>query len=623
MAKEIAVTIDGKSIDIAEGQTILQAARQAGIQIPTLCFHPDLQVRANCRLCVVEVEGMRGLQASCTVQAREGMVIRTNTPDVRQARMVNIGLILSDHPQDCLGCVRNLTCELQNLTQSLGVRAFEKAQSFTRSQGRGVKDAPLPIDDLSPSVVRDPNKCILCRRCVEVCHDVQGVGAIGPVRRGFDTQIAPAHGQSLADSPCVYCGQCIVKCPVGALYEKDSTAAVWDAINDPSKLVVVQVAPAVRVSIGEELGPPFTRSLFGNRVKGLPRFANHGNNGELPAGTNLEGQLVAALRRLGFDKVFDATFAADLTIMEEGSELVQRLARGSELPLMTSCCPGWVRFAETFYPEILPNLSTCKSPQQMLGALAKTYYAEKAGMDPAQIVVVSVMPCTAKKAEALRPELRSSGYQDVDHVITTRELGRMLRQTGIRLDLLAAEPFDDPLGIATGAGIIFGATGGVMEAALRTAHHLVTGRELEKIDVAPVRGLEGVRRATIDIDATRVEVAVAHGLRQARAIAEQIVTGRAKYDFVEVMACPGGCVGGGGQPMGGDSGIVAQRVAALYAQDKGKKLRRSHENPAIQQIYAEYLGEPLSRRSHHLLHTHYAPRQFASVASETSKSKAA
>ncbi|HEY9857460.1 MAG TPA: NADH-dependent [FeFe] hydrogenase, group A6 [Stenomitos sp.] len=577
MSETITLTLDGRSVSLPAGMTILDAARRAGIDIPTLCHHPDLSVRANCRLCVVEVEGRRTLVASCDTEAADGMVVRTNTPLVRKARQDNLGLILSDHPMECPTCVRNQTCELQELTYRVGATSFAPAE----------REVPWPLDSSGPSIVRDPNKCVLCRRCVEVCHEIQTVGAIGPARRGFETVIGPSHGYSLAQSSCVNCGQCINRCPVGALYEQDDTAKVWAALADPEKVVVAQIAPATRVSIGEELG--------------------------FPVGTNLESKLPAALRSLGFHAVFDAVFTADLTIMEEGSELVERLTQGGKLPMMTSCCPGWVSFAETFYPEFLDRLSSCKSPQQMLGALAKTFYAQEAGIDPARMVVVSLMPCTAKKAEAQRPEMRSGGHRDVDVVLTTRELGRMLRQAGLRLDQLPDEPFDDPLGLGTGAGVIFGATGGVMEAALRTAHRLVTGRELDAIDVQPVRGLEGVRTATVDLDGTPVKVAVAHGLGQARALMEQIQAGTADYHFIEVMACPGGCVGGGGQPICAGQADYARRAAAIYAQDQGMERRRSHENPAVLELYSRFLAYPLGERSHQLLHTHYQPRVVATV----------
>lgn len=579
VGKQITLTIDCRTVTTEEGQTVLEAARKAGIEIPTLCYHPDLQVRANCRLCVVEVAGARSLQASCSTEAREGMVVQTNTPAIRQAREVNLSLILANHPQECLGCIRNRTCELQTVTEQLGGKASKWPVT-----------SRLPVDASNPSIVRDSDKCILCRRCVEVCHEVQTVGAIGPINRGLSTHILPPHGSDLEQVGCVFCGQCVAHCPVGALYEKDDTAKVWRALADPESHVIVQVAPAVRVSIGEEMG--------------------------LAPGTNLEGQVVSALRRIGFRRVFDATFTADLTIMEEGIELVQRLSGGGTLPMFTSCCPAWVRFAENFYPDFLPNLSTCKSPQQMLGALAKTYYGREADIDPARIVMVSIMPCVAKKSEACRPELRSSGFQDVDYVLTTRELGRMLRSSGVRLDALEPEQFDDPLGISSGAGVIFGATGGVMEAALRTGYHLITGEELGALDLEEVRGFDGIREATVRLgSAASIRVAVAHGLARARALIEKLKAGEVRYDFVEVMACPGGCIGGAGQPYGSTMKTVAQRMAAIYQGDRDKAIRCSHHNPAVKQLYARYLGQPLGARSHHLLHTHYTARRVLATAS--------
>ncbi len=570
--EQVKVTIDGREIQVPKDSTILAAARAAGIEIPTLCYNEDLGTKGMCRVCVVEVEGSRTLQAACSQPVREGMVIRTNSPRVRQARRINVELLLSNHPQDCLNCVRNQRCELQTLADQLGVRE----QRFPNQIKTEKKDVS------TPALVRDPAKCILCRRCVEVCHQIQGVGALYPVERGFATTIAPAGGVDLADVACVQCGQCSLVCPVGAIYEQDHTERVWAALADPKKHVVVQTAPAIRVSIGEEMG--------------------------LEPGEVTTGQLVAALRRLGFDRVFDTDFSADLTIIEEGHELLKRLKNGETLPMITSCSPGWIKYIEHFYPELLAHLSTCKSPQQMFGALAKTYYAEKTGINPADIYVVSIMPCTAKKFECSRPEMTDSGYPDVDAVLTTRELGRMLREAGIRFSDLPEEEYDDPLGISTGAGVIFGATGGVMEAALRTVYEVVTGETLESVDFVDVRGLEGIKEAEVDLKGTKVKVAVAHGLGNARKLLDLIKEGKADYHFIEIMCCPGGCIGGGGQPIPTTNEIRQKRIEAIYRADAGMPLRKSHENPAVKTLYEEFLGEPLGEKSYRLLHTHYTER---------------
>lgn len=569
----VRVTIDGQEVEVPSGSTILEAARIAGVDIPTLCYHPDLDVKAMCRVCVVEVVGARTLQAACTQPVSEGMIVKTSSPLAREARRMNVELILSNHPQDCLNCIRNQKCELQTLAEKLGIREqrFER-RSRTKNN----------LDISSPSLVRDMEKCILCRRCVAVCQQVQGVSALGPINRGIDTIVAPVGGCELNSVACTLCGQCVHVCPVGAIYEKDDTQKVWSALADPTKHVVVQTAPAIRVAIGEEMG--------------------------LEPGALVTGKLVAALRRLGFDKVFDTDFSADLTIMEEGHELIHRLQNGRTLPMITSCSPGWIKFIEHFYPELLDHLSTCKSPQQMFGALAKTYYAQKAGIDPKDIFVVSIMPCTAKKFECGREEMTDSGYPDVDVVLTTRELGRMLREAGINFATLPEEEFDAPLGISTGAGVIFGATGGVMEAALRTVYEVVTGKELPSVDFTEVRGLEGIKEATIDLDGQKVKVAVAHGLANAKKILELIKEGKADYQFIEVMSCPGGCIGGGGQPIPTNKEVIKKRLAAIYDADKGMKLRKSHENPAVKALYEEFLGKPLGEKSHHLLHTHYVKR---------------
>ncbi|NLG79152.1 MAG: 2Fe-2S iron-sulfur cluster binding domain-containing protein [Firmicutes bacterium] len=568
----ITLTVDGRRVEVPRGSTVLDAARAAGIDVPTLCYLKDVNVVGVCRVCVVEIEGAKALQASCVTPAAEGMVVHTNTPAVREARRTVLELIISNHPFECLTCERNGNCELQALADRFGIRDIEY-------QG---ERAQFTLDTSTPSIVRDPNKCILCRRCMSVCQKVQTVFALAPNDRGFETMIAPAFGDELMSAVCSLCGQCVLVCPTGALKERDETEDVWRALADPSKHVVVQTAPAVRASIGEECG--------------------------LPPGSRVTGQLVAALRRLGFDMVFDTDFAADLTIMEEGHEFISRLRDGGRLPLITSCSPGWIKFIEHFYPELLPHLSTCKSPQQMFGAIAKTYYAEKVGIDPKDIFVVSVMPCTAKKFEARRPEMTASGYPDVDAVLTTRELGRMIREAGIDFASLAPEAYDPPLGMSTGAGAIFGVTGGVMEAALRTVSEVVLDRELENIDFVPVRGLVGVKEAEVDLDGTRVCVAVAHGLGNARRLLERIKNGDADYHFIEIMACPGGCIGGGGQPIPTSDETRMKRIAAIYDEDKHMPLRKSHLNPAVQELYREFLGKPLGEKSHELLHTHYHAR---------------
>jgi len=565
------LTIDGIQVEVEPGTTVLEAARMAGVKIPTLCYLEEINEVGACRICLVEVEGARTLQASCVTPAADGMVVRTNTPAVRQARKLNLELILSNHPQECLTCPRSTNCELQQLASELGITELRFAGDMS----------PYEPDYSSPSLVRDPRKCILCRRCVSVCEKVQKVNAIAPQERGFNTIVAPAFLDPLGDVSCVNCGQCALVCPTAAIHEKDDTGKVWGALADPEKHVVVQTAPAVRVSIGE---------MFG-----------------MEPGSVETGKLVAALRKLGFDKVFDTDFTADLTIMEEGSELIQRLQEGGTLPLITSCSPGWIKFIEHFYPELLPHLSTCKSPQQMFGAIAKSYYAEKAGIDPANIFVVSIMPCTAKKFEAGRDEMNDSGYQDVDVVLTTRELGKMLKEAGIDFSALAEEEYDDPLGISTGAGVIFGATGGVMEAALRTAYELVTGETLQSVDFKGVRGLAGVKEASVSLNGTTLNVAVAHGLANAGELLERVKNGH-QYHFIEIMCCPGGCIGGGGQPIPTNNEIREKRVAGIYNADKAMTLRKSHENPAVQALYKEFLGKPLSHKSHQLLHTHYTAR---------------
>ncbi|MDD2401330.1 MAG: NADH-dependent [FeFe] hydrogenase, group A6 [Clostridia bacterium] len=572
--KNITVTIDGIQTIVPEGTTILEAAKKLGIKIPTLCHHSDLKPGATCRVCSVEVKGQRRLKTSCNTPVADGDEITTNSKAVREARKTIIELILADHPQDCLKCVRNGNCELQKLAYEYQIREVP----FERT----VKD--LPIEDSNPSIVRDMNKCIKCGRCVEVCQEVQQVAAINTSFRSGEFKISTAFNESLADSPCVYCGQCITVCPVGAITEKDDTDRVWEALDNPDIHVVVQTAPAVRVAIGEEF--------------------------DMQAGSIGTGKMVAALKRLGFDKVFDTNFTADLTILEEGNELLQRITEGGVLPMMTSCSPGWINYIEKFYPELLPHVSSCKSPQQMFGAVAKTYYAEKAGISPDKIFVVSIMPCTAKKYECTRPEMRSSGYQDVDVVLTTRELARMIKQAGLDMGALHDEEYDDPLGTSTGAAVIFGATGGVMEAALRTVYEVVTGQKLENVDLKMVRGLKGIKEAEVDLAGTKVKIAIASSLKNAKEILEKIKAGECDYHFIEIMACPGGCLSGGGQPFGTTNAIREKRLEGLYNIDSSLKLRKSHENPAVNKLYEEFLEKPLGHKSHELLHTHYVGRKY-------------
>ncbi|MDD3927847.1 MAG: NADH-dependent [FeFe] hydrogenase, group A6, partial [bacterium] len=502
----------------------------------------------------------------------DGMTVRTNTPDVRAARRFSVELILSDHHQECPTCARNLNCELQRLADRVGVREIH----YSGSKREAVKD------ESTPSLVRDNGKCILCGRCASVCQQTQGVAAIGYSERGYKTTVGPSFGRNLADVSCVLCGQCIHACPVAAIRERDDTVSVWEALADTGKHVVVQTAPAVRAAIGEEFG--------------------------LPAGTPVTGRMVTALRRLGFDAVFDTDFTADLTILEEGNELLHRLQHGGVLPMITSCSPGWIKFCEHFFPEELDHLSSCKSPQQMFGAVAKTYYAEKLGLRPEEIFVVSIMPCTAKKFEAGREEMASNGIRDVDVVLTTREAAAMIKEAGIDLSCLPNEDFDAPLGMSTGAGAIFGNTGGVMEAALRTVYEVVTGETLAELDFQAVRGMEGVKEATVPVGDIQVKVAVAHGLSNARTVMERVAAGEADYHFIEIMCCPGGCIGGGGQPIPTDDAIRAKRIQALYDEDLSMKLRKSHENPAVTTLYEEFLGKPYGSKAHKLLHTSYTPR---------------
>ena len=578
MSELINLKIDGKDVQIEKGKTILEAARKVNVDIPTLCFLKEINEVGDCRICLVEVEGRRGYVPSCITKVEEGMVVRTNTPDLVESRRLILDLILSNHDRKCLTCVRNGNCELQTLAQKFNLIDIEY-------DGEKVEK---PIDDLSPSIVRDPNKCILCRRCVATCKKVQKVCAIESTNRGFSSAVEPASGKSLNDVNCTFCGQCIESCPVGALREKDSTGEVWRALRDPEKVVIVQTAPAVRVALGEEFG--------------------------MKIGTNVTGKMVTALKRLGFDKVFDTNTGADVTIVEEATEFIDRLQNNKVLPMITSCSPGWIRYIEMNYPELLPHLSTCKSPHQMFGAILKTYYAEKNGINPRKIYTVSVMPCIAKKFERTRDGESYNGLDDVDNVITTRELARMIKQAGIDFVNLEDSTFDDPMGEATGAAVIFGTTGGVMEAALRTASEVVTGKELEKLDFKDVRGGAGIKKASIKIGDTDLKVAVASGLGNAREILEEIKSGKADYQFVEIMACPGGCVMGGGQPICSAKvretvDVRSLRANALYKADEKSVIRKSHENPAVIKMYEEFFGNYGSHKAHELLHTEYVERE--------------
>lgn len=582
----IKLTIDNKLVEVEKGTSILTAARTMGIDIPTLCHMQlhDLNIEnkpGGCRICVVEVHGRRNLSPACITKCDDGAVVRTHTPRVLNARRTVMEFILSDHPKDCLICPKSGHCELQDMANRLGIREIP---------GHEIAEMSTYRKDTSPSIIRDLDKCIMCRRCEMMCNEVQTVGALSAVNRGFMAVVAPAFEQNLEYSPCTYCGQCVAVCPTGALTEVDHTRDVLRAIVDPAKTVVVQTAPAVRAALGEEFG--------------------------MKPGTLVTGKLVAALKELGFDYVFDTDFAADLTIMEEGTELLNRLGKflkgdkDANIPILTSCCPGWVNFFEHNFPDLKDVPSTAKSPQQMFGAIAKTYFADKINVKRQDMVVVSIMPCLAKKYESQRPEFSVDGNPDVDFSISTRELAHFIRQANIDFNNLPDMDFDKPLGESTGAGVIFGNTGGVIEAAVRTAYELHTGKKLSRLDFDELRGMEGVRQATIDFDGFPLNIGIAHGLGNARKLLDEVRAGRSKFHAIEVMACPGGCIGGGGQPLHhGDSSILKARAKALYEEDKNKPIRVSHENPYIIQLYDEFLGEPNSEKAHHLLHTHYFNRK--------------
>ncbi|MFN8241918.1 MAG: NADH-dependent [FeFe] hydrogenase, group A6 [Bacteroidales bacterium] len=580
--EKIKLTIDNKEVEVPKGTTIYHAARMLGIEIPTLCYMQlhDLNIEnkpAGCRICVAEVQGRRNLAPTCATNCEQGMVVKTHTTRVLNARRTVMEFILSDHPKDCLICPKSGNCDLQNMAHKLGIREIPGQEFAAMSTYR---------KDTSPSIIRDLDKCIMCRRCETMCNEVQTVGALSAFNRGFMAAVAPAFEQNLEHSTCTYCGQCVAVCPTGALTEVNHTPQVLRALADPTKTVVVQTAPAVRAALGEEFG--------------------------MEPGTLVTGKMVAALRALGFDYVFDTDFAADLTIMEEGTELLDRLNRHlngdktARLPILTSCCPGWVNFFEHYYPELKDVPSTAKSPQQMFGAIAKSYFAGKIGISRKDMVVVSIMPCLAKKYECQRDEFSSDGNPDVDFSISTRELAAFIKQANLDLNKLEDEEFDSPLGASTGAAVIFGATGGVIEAAVRTAYEIQTGQKLARLDFTELRGLEGVRSATIDFNGLPVNIGIAHGLGNARKLLDDVKSGKSQFHAIEVMACPGGCIGGGGQPLHhGNSEIIKARAKAIYREDSQKPLRKSHENPFIIQLYDEFLGKPNSEKAHHLLHTHY------------------
>ena len=584
--ENVHVKINGIEVEVPANYTILQAAHEAGIRIPTLCYLKDINAIAACRICLVEATGVRGLAAACVQQVADGMEVKTNTPELRKSRKTTLELMLSNHRMDCLSCVRSDDCELRRLAHEYGVDQYKYVGN--EELPKAEEAAAGAVD--SPRILRDNSKCILCRRCIAVCQKNQHVAVIGANDRGFETHVASAFDMPLTETPCVNCGQCVAVCPTGALRERDDTDKVWEALQDPTKTVVIAPAPSVRAQIGE---------CF-----------------EYPIGTNVEGKLVAAMRRLGFDKVFDVDTAADLTIMEEGTELLDRLKNGGALPLLTSCSPGWIKFCEEYYPDMIPNISSCKSPQGMYGAMMKTYYAEKNGIDPKDLFVVSVMPCTAKKFEIGRDDMSAAGegIPDIDVSLTTRELAAMIKRAGIRFRDLPDEAFDPAFGIASGAGHIFGVTGGVMEAALRTVAEIVTGKPLENVEFHEVRGLKDIREAEYDLAGTKVRVAVTSGLENAKKLLDMVKSGEKQYHFIEVMACPGGCVNGGGQPhQSGDvrnfTDLRAERPKALYSEDAGMSLRKSHENPVVKELYETYLEKPGSHKAHEILHTSYVARK--------------
>ena len=577
----VKVKINGIEVEVPAGSTILEAAYKAGIDIPTLCYLKDINEIGACRICVVEVKGMRGMVTACVYPVADGMEVFTNTEKVQKARKMNLELVLSTHNQDCLGCVRSGDCELQKLAKDYGIKDTNKWAGMNME---------WPVDDSAAHMYRDNSKCILCRRCVAACGATQGIGVIGANERGFETHIASAFEQPLDNTSCVSCGQCIVVCPTGAIAEKDDTDKVWAALADPTKHVVVQTAPSIRATLGECFN--------------------------MPIGTNVQGKMVAAARRLGFDKVFDTDFAADLTIMEEATEFLHRFTEGGAMPLITSCSPGWVKYCETYFPDFIPNLSSCKSPQQMFGAVAKTYYAQKMGLDPKDIVVVAVMPCVAKKFEVGREDQSAAGVPDVDVAITTREFARMIEKAGIKFDRLPDEDFDKVMGEASGAGHIFGASGGVMEAALRTAAEVLTGKELEKPEFMEVRGTDkGIKEAVYTLAGKTIRVCAVSGLANAKEVLTKVRNGEAQYDFMEIMACPGGCINGGGQPTQPASvrnftDLKTLRANALYTQDEKMTLRKSHENEEVKALYAEFLDKPGSHKAHKILHTSYVAREI-------------